>query len=45
MVPSAKLTAGPAIAIQNSIAALVGSVAICETPPKMNKVIRGTAIP
>ena len=41
---SAKLVSGPTIAIKNSAAALGGSAAIWDTPPKMNRVIRCTGI-
>src|ERR1700739_3516671 len=39
-----KLTMGPAAAIQNSTSGFGGSVAIWETPPNANSVIRGTDI-
>jgi hypothetical protein len=35
-----KLAMGPAIAIQNSAAAVLGSSSISATPPKMNSVMR-----
>jgi hypothetical protein len=41
---SARLTRGPTTAIRKSAPGVAASASICDTPPKMNSVIRRTGI-